>query len=82
MKKKLLSKTATTTCSLCKRSVSMRYNELHFFVDESDVPIQVNVDEVTNYGSCDIARNASIPGHPTHFEMERCPVYNELVRNR
>ena len=82
MKKKLLSKTATTTCSLCKRNVSMRYNERHFFVDESDVPIQVTVDGITNYGSCDIARKANIPDHPTHVEMEVCPVYNELYRNR
>ncbi|MCA1638470.1 MAG: hypothetical protein LC768_09090, partial [Acidobacteria bacterium] len=75
---KRVSKTKQLLCSKCNRNVAFRYYERQFFADEIEEPVSKVVDEIIDYGQCQLAAEATIPRHPIHSEIQECPVYQAL----
>lgn len=66
-------------CNKCEQNVTFRVSQITFTSDEGVLMgVEPVVDKILNYGTCPVAGNAKIPGHPLHQDLVECPVYASL----
>jgi hypothetical protein len=78
MTSKHITKRQDYDCPKCGK-VTATADVIQHFTNESATPIQDReiVDRLTDYGTCQLAASARVPGHPTVNELAACPMFKE-----
>ena len=71
-------KTERFDCPKCKQVVTFRYIAIQHSTDEGNIDREI-MDRITDYGKCQVAREARVPNHPVIDEWSNCPYLSSHV---